>query len=52
MVHRDGRPCRQKESSPVSHMTHDLVLAVVFLAMIIAPALVSMRDESEESNSL
>jgi hypothetical protein len=30
-----------------SSMVHDLVLALVFLAMIIAPALLAMRPESE-----
>ena len=29
-------------------MVHDLVLALVFLAMIIAPALLAMRSEKEE----
>jgi hypothetical protein len=36
---------RQKETPP---MVHDLVLALVFLAMIIAPALLAMRSEKEE----
>jgi hypothetical protein len=40
---------RPKESSP---MVHDLVLALVFLAMIIAPALLAMRSESEEKDTL
>jgi hypothetical protein len=35
----------QKETPP---MIHDLVLALVFLAMIIAPALLAMRSEKEE----
>jgi hypothetical protein len=29
-------------------MVHDLVLALVFLVMIIAPALLAMRSEKEE----
>ncbi len=33
-------------------MVHDLVLALVFLAMIIAPALLAMRSEKEENNFL
>jgi hypothetical protein len=31
-----------------SPMVHDLVLALVFLVMIIAPALLAMRSEKEE----
>jgi hypothetical protein len=33
-------------------MVHDLVLALVFLAMIIAPALLAMRSEKEENDTL
>jgi hypothetical protein len=33
-------------------MTHDLVLALVFLAMIIAPALVSIPPDRNERDSL
>jgi hypothetical protein len=33
-------------------MVHDLVLALVFLAMIIAPALLAMRSEKEEEDTL
>jgi hypothetical protein len=40
---------RQKETPP---MVHDLVLALVFLAMIIAPALLAMRSEKEEEDIL
>ena len=29
-------------------MVHDLVLAVVFLAMIIAPALVAVKDDGDD----
>ncbi len=33
-------------------MVHDLVLALVFLAMIIAPALLAMRSDREERDVL
>ena len=33
-------------------MVHDLVLALVFLAMIIAPALLAMRTKKEERRHL
>ena len=33
-------------------MVHDLVLALVFLAMIIAPALVAMRSDKQEKDIL
>ena len=33
-------------------MVHDLVLGLVFLAMIIAPALIAMRSGEEEKDSL
>jgi hypothetical protein len=33
-------------------MIHDLVLALVFLAMIIAPALLAMRSDREEKDIL
>jgi hypothetical protein len=39
----------QKETPP---MVHDLVLALVFLAMIITPALLAMRSEKEEEDIL
>jgi hypothetical protein len=31
-------------------MIHDLVLSLVFLSMIIAPALVAMRTESDQTD--
>lgn len=34
------------------HMVHDLVLALVFLAMIIAPAILAMRSDREEKDTL
>jgi hypothetical protein len=33
-------------------MVHDLVLALVFLAMIIAPAIVTLPPERNEKDSL
>jgi hypothetical protein len=33
-------------------MVHDLVIALVFLGMIIAPALLAMRSGKEEKDSL
>jgi len=33
-------------------MMHDLVLALVFLAMIITPALLAMRSDREENDVL
>jgi hypothetical protein len=33
-------------------MVHDLVLALVFLAMIIAPAIVTIPSERDEKDSL
>ncbi len=33
-------------------MLHDLVLALVFLAMIITPALLAMRSDHEEKDTL
>jgi len=33
-------------------MIHDLVLALVFLVMIIAPALLAMRSDREEKDIL
>jgi hypothetical protein len=33
-------------------MIHDLVLALVFLAMIITPALLAMRADREEKDTL
>jgi hypothetical protein len=33
-------------------MVHDLVLALVFLAMIIAPAILAMRSDKEENDIL
>jgi hypothetical protein len=33
-------------------MVHDLILAMIFLAMIIAPAILAMRSEKEEDNVL
>jgi hypothetical protein len=48
MITPDGQS-RQTEIPP---MVHDLVLALVFLAMIIAPALLAMRSEKEENDIL
>jgi hypothetical protein len=45
---KDGQS-RQRRTSP---MVHDLVLALVFLAMIIAPAILAMRSEKEEEDIL
>ncbi len=42
------RPKPPQRSLP---MIHDLVLAVVFLAMIITPALLAMRSEKEERDT-
>ena len=33
-------------------MVHDIVLALAFLAMIIAPALLALRSEKEEKDTL
>lgn len=33
-------------------MVHDLVLALVFLGMIVAPALITMRPETDEKDFL
>ena len=33
-------------------MVHDLILALVFLGMIVAPALITMRPQREEKESL
>jgi hypothetical protein len=33
-------------------MVHDLVLALVFLAMIIAPAIITMRPDRDEKDPL
>jgi hypothetical protein len=33
-------------------MVHDLVLALVFLAMIITPALLAMRSDKQEKDIL
>ncbi len=33
-------------------MIHDLVLALVFLGMIVAPALITMRPEADEKDTL
>ena len=45
---------RQKAapSEEIFPMVHDLVLALIFLAMIIAPALLAMRSEKEEKDAL
>jgi len=45
---KTAKPAK-KEIPP---MVHDLVLALVFLAMIIAPALLAMRSEKEEEDIL
>jgi hypothetical protein len=44
----DGTAAAQKEY-PL--MVHDLVLALVFLGMILAPALLAMRSGKEEKDS-
>jgi hypothetical protein len=36
----------------VTTMVQDLILALVFLVMIIAPALLAMRDDKEEQDIL
>jgi hypothetical protein len=45
----------QRRSKPpkkeIPPMVHDLVLALVFLATIIAPALLAMRSEKEENDT-
>jgi hypothetical protein len=33
-------------------MVHDLVLALIFLGMIIAPALLAMRTDKEKNDTL
>jgi hypothetical protein len=33
-------------------MVHDLILALVFLAMIIAPAIITMRPDRDEKDPL
>lgn len=47
ILHETAKP--PKGASP---MIHDLVLALVFLAMIIAPALLAMRADREEKDIL
>jgi hypothetical protein len=46
---KTAKPPTKKETPP---MIHDLVLALVFLVMIIAPALLAMRSEKEEEDIL
>jgi hypothetical protein len=46
---KTAKAAKKKETPP---MVHDLVLALVFLAMIIAPALLAMRSEKEENDTL
>jgi hypothetical protein len=46
---KTAKAAHKKGDSP---MVHDLVLALVFLAMIIAPALLAMRSEKEENDTL
>jgi hypothetical protein len=46
---KTAKAAKKKETPP---MIHDLVLALVFLAMIIAPALLAMRSEKEEEDIL
>jgi hypothetical protein len=46
---KTAKAAHEKETPP---MVHDLVLALVFLAMIIAPALLAMRSEKEENDTL
>jgi hypothetical protein len=45
---KTAQAAQKKETPP---MIHDLVLALVFLAMIIAPALLAMRSEKEENDT-
>lgn len=33
-------------------MVHDLILALVFLGMIVAPALITMRPEHDKKDTL
>ena len=33
-------------------MLHDLIIAVVFLAMIVAPALITLRPDRDEKDPL
>lgn len=47
MMLQETAEAAKKGASP---MIHDLVLALVFLAMIIAPALLAMRADREEKN--
>ncbi len=49
MIPKDGTQAAQKEIFP---MVHDLILALAFLAMIIAPALLAMRSDKEEEDIL
>jgi hypothetical protein len=48
ITQRRSKPPK-KETPP---MIHDLVLALVFLAMIITPAILAMRSEKEENDIL
>ncbi len=49
MITQETAKAAPKENLP---MIHDLVLALVFLAMIIAPALLAMRSDREEKDIL
>jgi len=44
---KTAKAAKKRRTPP---MVHDLVLALVFLAMIIAPALLAMRSEKEETD--
>jgi hypothetical protein len=49
----DHYPRRNKAAPKgVPTMVQDLILALVFLVMIIAPALLAMRDDKEEHDIL
>ena len=47
-LHHPQETAESRHSSEEIPMVHDLVLALIFLAMIIAPALLAMRAEHEE----
>jgi hypothetical protein len=49
MITQRRQKAAKKETPP---MVHDVVLALVFLVMIIAPALLAMRSEKEENDTL
>ena len=49
IITQDGNKAAPKG---VPTMVQDLILALVFLVMIIAPALLAMRDDKEERDIL